>query len=240
MNYILEYRKLIKITGIDNVRFLQNILSNDIKDINAEKMQYSLLLTPKGKILYDFFIFRSLDEFYLDCHKDYIKEAIESLTMYKLHYKVNISSIKSNVYISNEILHKYCFIDPRCSKLGYRSYDLYSTSQTYDSDPSIKNNYNHNRLIHLVPEFNFDFISRRFFPLDLRMDKINAISFKKGCFLGQEVTAIMNYRSKRKKSLKCINLKEYKILDNYLIKDSIKVGIVLGIYKEKALALLKG
>ena len=78
-----------------------------------------------------------------------------------------------------------------------------------------------------------------FFPLDLGMDKLNAISFNKGCYVGQEVTARMNYRGKRRKYLEYINLNDYIIRDKEVIKDDKKIGIILKTYKTGALALLK-
>ncbi len=238
--YKLDYRKLIKISGVDSVKFLQNILSNDIGEINERSLQYNLLLTPQGKILYDFFIFKSSQDFYLDCHAKFLEDIKKKFQIYKLHLDVQIESSEVSVFISNKDLKTCCYPDPRHSILGYRYYDFVK-SKTVNTHLEIKmlKIYDGHRLQCLVPEFGIDFMPEEFFPLHLEMDKLNAISFNKGCYVGQEVTARMNYRGKIKKYLEYINLNDFKISDKEIIKDDKKIGIILKTYDTGALALLK-
>jgi len=238
--YKLDYRKLVKISGVDSVKFLQNILSNDIGKINETNLQYNLLLTPQGKISYDFFIFKFLNEFYLDCHAKFLEDIRKKFKIYKLHSDVKIESSDINVFISNEDLKTHCYPDPRHSNLGYRYYDFVkSKGANIHLDINMLKIYDKHRLQCLVPEFGIDFMPEEFFPLDLGMDKLNAISFNKGCYVGQEVTARMNYRGKRKKYLEYINLDDYEIRDKDVIQNDKKVGTILKIYDTDVLALLK-
>lgn len=236
----LDYRKLIKISGADSFKFLQNLLSNDIDKVNERTLQYNLLLTPQGKISYDFFIFKYLQEFYLDCPAKFLEDIKKKFQIYKLHSDVQIESSDISVFITNEDLKTYCYSDPRHSNLGYRYYDFVKSQEANTNlDINMHKIYDEHRLQCLVPEFEIDFMPEEFFPLDLGMDKLNAISFNKGCYVGQEVTARMNYRGKRRKYLEYINLDDYKIRNKEIIKDDKKIGIILKIYNTDALALLK-
>ena len=235
----LDYRKLIRISGIDTRNFLQKILSNDIKKLEVKKLQYSLLLTPQGKIMYDFFIFQQSKYLYLDCYAIFLQEIIHILNYYKLRCNIEITQDHSAIYISNYMLNKNCFEDPRDSRLGYRFYDFDCKTKKTDLKKSVIDYYTSLRLQHLVPEFGIDFISKQLFPLDLRMHELNAVNFNKGCFVGQEVTARMHYRNRIKKRLLYIELEGYIIDHKDIIKDNRKLGIVLNQYQDKALVLLK-
>ena len=239
MIYNLDNRKLIKISMDDAESFLQNILSNDIAQLGVGDLQYSLLLTPQGKILYDFFILKTPNAFYLDCYAKFLKAIVQKLQTYKLHSRIVISMVDATIFITNTILRKNCFIDPRNINLGYRLYDFDNEQKRANLDRSFVSHYNQIRLKYTVPEFGLDFTSDKFFPLDLGMDQLNAVSFNKGCFVGQEVTARMNYRNKRKKYLKCINVDEYKINDGCVVQNGRKLGVILNTYQNKALVLLK-
>ena len=236
----LDYRKLVKISGVDSVKFLQNILSNDIGKINETNLQYNLLLTPQGKISYDFFIFKFLNEFYLDCHAKFLNDIKKKLQIYKLHSDVQIENFDAEIFICDENLDIYCYPDPRHTNLGYRYYNFIKSKEVNPHlDINMLKIYDGHRLQCLIPEFGIDFMPEEFFPLDLGIDRLNGISFNKGCYVGQEVTARMNYRGKRKKYLEYINLNDYIIRDKDIIKDDKKIGVILKTYNTGALSLLK-
>ncbi|MSO13305.1 YgfZ/GcvT domain-containing protein [Rickettsiales endosymbiont of Trichoplax sp. H2] len=233
--YYLNYRRLINITGKDSEIFLQNILSNDINMLDKENIQYSLLLTPKGKMLFDFFIFKISEKYYLDYHQNYINDIKIKLMLYKLHSDVNIMDCKAHVFITTEDFNEFSYIDPRNKNLGMRCYDFDMKQNNFNDIAK----YNEIRIKYLIPEFGVDFFPEEFYPLDLGLDNLNAISFNKGCYIGQEVTARMYHRGKRRKKLEMINLNNYQINDKEVIKDNKKIGKILKIYNDHALALIK-
>ena len=233
--YYLDYRKLISISGEDSENFLQNILSNDINKLSNEGMQYSLLLTPQGKILFDFFIFRISEKIFLDCHKDYLNNIKTKFMLYKLHSNVNIMDCEAHIFIANEDFNEFGYIDPRNKNLGRRCYDFDSKQDNFNDIAK----YNEIRVKYLIPEFGIDFFPEEFYPLDLGLDSLNAVSFNKGCYVGQEVTARMYHRGKRKKNLEIIDLNNYQINDKEVIEDNKKIGKILKIYNSHALALIK-
>ncbi len=239
--YYLNYRGIVQVSGKDAPGFLQNLTSNDIKKLEEKKLIYSLLLSPQGKILYDFFIFRLGDDFYLDCHKEYAQEIVRKLSAYILRSDVKVESQPHFlVYVSQDQLTPYCYADPRNSEIGFRGYATsINELAKFALEDEVLDEYTKKRLMLLIPEFGCDFTSGEFFALDLGMDKINAVSFNKGCYVGQEVTARMNYRGKNKKCLAMIDLEDFEIKGREIFKEQKKAGVLLKAYQNKALALMK-
>jgi folate-binding protein YgfZ len=232
----LYYRNIIKITGIDAEKFLQNLLSNDVKNIRSGHLTYNLFLSPQGKVLYDFFIFNDGDNFYLDCHKKYTKEIIQKFKMYKLHSDVEISTQPElKVFISDEAIDSF-YTDPRNANLGFRGYKEPISSA---EDSKLLHTQREKQLKFLIPEFETDFSPGEFFALELEMDRINAINFEKGCYVGQEVVAKIKYRGKKKKHLACIALKDFVIINKDIFEKKQKVGTILNVHGRHALALMK-
>ena len=239
--HCLEYRKIIKIYGTDATKFLQNILSNDINNVGDHNLQYNLLLTPQGKVLYDFFIFKISGDFYLDCHAESSENIKNKFEGYRLHSDITIEDTEFNVFISSQSnLLPYSYLDPRSHSLCYRYYhagclihsNTHAQKKIFEIDEQ-------QRLKQLIPEFGIDFMSEKFYPLDLGLDKSQGISFNKGCYVGQEITARMHYRAKRNKHLEYVNFNHYDIVNNDVLVGKKKIGVVLKNYDTQALLLLR-
>lgn len=231
--YQLQDRGIISIDGEDASSFLQSLISNDINKASPERLFYALLLTPQGKILYDFFITMQSNSYLLDVPKSHLTEIITKLTFYKLRAKVNIQPHdKILVYASQD----EGFVDPRHPQLGKR---LITEKIHQAGDASA---YHQNRIQHLVPDFNTDLLPDTFFPLDLNLDQYNAIDYNKGCYVGQEVTARMHYRGVKRKKIYLVKLLE-KVPNTFqgaaIEQDGKKIGIMLGIVGQEGLALLR-
>ena len=130
-----------------------------------------------------------------------------------------------------------CFVDPRNKSLGYRVYeDLEFAEQRED----LNSFYTKNRLLHNIPEFGVDFFPDQHFALDLGMNELNAISFYKGCYIGQEVVAKMFYRGKKKSRVVTLKLDpEHNVKDRLLYSGETKVGEVLNTYDDKVMVIIK-
>jgi folate-binding protein YgfZ len=229
----LSQRDIFSIAGKDAYTFLQNILSNDLDRIVKDKLQYSLLLSPGGKILYDFFIFRIKEKYYLDTTKSNLQEIFDLLHKYKLGAAINIKREKLQLTLGDIKICDLSFIDPRCSKLGYRSYTLASQESTQSQTEYKRNSYTVKRLRYLVPESGHDFYPNSHLALDLDMYRLDAISFTKGCFVGQEVIAKIFYRGKNKKILNYVMLeKTLKVMEGHLYKGDLKIGKVIKCYDD--------
>ncbi len=218
---LLSNRSLLKLSGKDTFEFLQNLISNNLKPLSETKVVYSALLTPQGKFLQDFFVISWKGDIYLDCLKDSSPDLIRRLTMYKLRADCTITDVSSDLAISalydgakddfpqttgdatgDETYFLYA--DPRLKELGYR------IIETADSDfanalPGIKTapieDYTALRLSLGVPEGGTDIQPEKNFLLEANFEELNGVSFSKGCYIGQELTARTKYRAKIKKRL---------------------------------------
>lgn len=195
----IKNRSFIKISGEDKESFLQGLITTDIKDPNL----YSFMLTPQGKFLFDFFITDHRDYFLLELHKDFMESFLRKMQLYKLRTKVDIEKLEGDyfVYSSNdEVAGQYfSFADPRSAKLGKRFY-FTSPLEKYLEEEE----YHFLRLKNMIPEGYYDMIQEKSFPLEFGFEKFNAVSFTKGCYVGQEVTARTHYRGKIRKKLQLI------------------------------------
>ncbi len=229
----LKNRGQIKISGKDRKSFIQALISNDINLLNSQDSLYSCLLTPQGKFLYDFFITKSNQELILDCEGGARATALAKLlNMYKLCVDVNISASK-NIPIYTIIgTSKYGDKDPRHEAIGYRSYikpcDL--PEKNFDEWDKL-------RISLTIPDGSRDMIVNKSTLLECNIDKLNGVSFDKGCYIGQEITARMHYRGLVKKHLCivasnsslpfmkkhefCLPEKDLRLLSEYIVLDTL-------------------
>ena len=124
---ILENRSLISVCGDDNKAFLQGLITNDINKIDQNQMIYSLMLSPSGRFLYDFFITKKDEKILLDCNKNKAVEIVNKLSFYKLRSKVEIQAEVDLLVAITFNQHQFndkkaiIFEDPRNNKMGFRS-----------------------------------------------------------------------------------------------------------------------
>lgn len=203
----LEDRGLLKISGDDARSFLQGLLTNDIHKVTATEAIYSCLLSPQGKYLYDFFVIEWQGSLWIDCASERCAELARKLTMYKLRSKVTIENVSADYQVASipaalETSFSDCviFTDPRHSALGMRLISKKSelAAAGLSHDPHA---YEHLRLSLAIPEGEKDLVQDKAFPLEYGFDKLSAIDYKKGCYVGQEVTARTTYRGVVRKQI---------------------------------------
>ena len=236
----LSNRKLLSIKGDDAKAFLQGLITNDINKLNSKTAIYALMLTPQGKLLYDFFLYEIEDKIFLDCNGSKTEEITKKLKMYKLRSKVEIEDISSEheiAIIEPGNRAKNIFADPRSPNLPERAIIKKSTATIDD----VKNaDYQKCRIILNIAS---DTDMEDGFPLDYEMDKHNAIDFNKGCYVGQEITARMHHRGTIKKrpvivqADNNIDLSEYK--DQELTSGDRKIGTMRGANGNIGIALVR-
>jgi len=195
----LADRQLIRVFGADAQSFLQNIMSNDIAGAAGDGIVYSLLLTPQGQILNDFFVlsdrFHAEGGYLLDVHKDQVQGFLQRMTMFKLRAKVTLEPVP------DAALRVYSHAgqglpDPRLPGLGRRFY----TDTALDAAAPLA--VYHDRRIALgVPDGSLTMQAQKDFPADMNLDHLHALGWEKGCFIGQEVVARMYHRGLAKKRL---------------------------------------
>lgn len=192
----LDHRRLIAITGADAADFLQNVMTGDIRQVAENKMIYALLLTPQGQILHDFFVSPLPDAagYYVDIDGRRMDDFLARLKIFKLRAKVDITPILAEE-LSVFIHETDGFADPRHASLGMRLYraaidDLNGDADDY-MDMCTRAGIPDTLALHVQKDF----------VADMNLDKLGAIAWDKGCYIGQEVTARMHYKGLAKKRL---------------------------------------
>ena len=197
---LLSDRSVILISGDDRRSFLQGLVTHDLNRLSSGGAIFAALLTPQGKILFDFFIADKGESFLLDCHAEAAPALVKRLTLYKLRAKVSVEIDESLAIGASTdeftLDDGLVFADPRLPALGFRGLGPLSGFSSDDSD------YQQGRIALGVPEFGQDFSSEDMFLLDVNYDALNGVSYKKGCFVGQEVTSRMKRKGEvRKRTL---------------------------------------
>ncbi len=238
-NYFFEESKnsIIKITGSDKFKFLQGIISNDIYLLKNKTSIYSAILSPQGKFISDFIISTHDDNFYIEINNNNLEEILTKFSLFKLKSNVsfkvieNAKIILSNMNFINIIKnHAKAFFDPRFNEFFTRIY-LFESNIKFKSN-KIKTHkltekeFKELRLRHGIPDFQVDKISNKSFLMEMRFDKLNGLSWDKGCYLGQEVTARMYYRKKISKKIFQIKINLNTNIEDKVLFDDDEVGVI--------------
>lgn len=255
-------RAVIAIEGKDAESFLQSLISNDISKASDKNAIYALLLTPQGKYLYDFFIAQQNTRYLLDvstAHKDTI---IKRLSMYKLRSDVEIIDL-SNTYeivallgerVFDEVdgdrpgtILNFCkglaYIDPRSDILYARSIiekeNKYNAFIVHDFELGERAVYDDLRIENMIPSGTDDLVSGEDFPLDFGLDQFNAVDYKKGCYVGQEVTARVHHKGTLRKKIKHITTNTFfPEHGSTLTQNGKKIGAMLSSIDKLGLCLV--
>ena len=183
-----EDRLVYRITGGDRIRFLQGLVTNDTAGL-AEGLVYAALLTPQGKYLADFFLVPDGDAVLLDVAADLGPGLIWRLAMYKLRADVTIAETPLKVSRGLGTAPDGAFADPRHPALGWRAYGPEATSDIAAPD------WTRLRVDHAIPESGVELVPDETYILEAGLDRLGAVSFRKGCYVGQEVTARMHHKT---------------------------------------------
>ena len=262
--YILEDRGIIYINGEDAFAYLQNIISNDLNKVTDNQSCFSYLLTPQGKYLFEFIIIKHKNGYFLDCPKYQIENLIKQLNLYKLRSKVEITNLSNEFVVGALSKDKFIefeknnnpgvtikfredavILDPRCIKLGARIVinleKLYLSAKKLDL--KISNIEEYYKLSHSlgIPNSDTQNFQNKIFGLETNSEELNAIDFKKGCYVGQENTARMKLKEKINKRVYPIEIIEGRFSEDEVIKiNNSEIGKIInsskfsyGIFKFK-------
>ena len=259
---ILEKRGLISIKGEDAKEFLQNIITNDVNKVSKTSSVFAALLSPQGKYLFDFFVIKNNEGYILDCNGSSVKELVKNLSKYKIRSKVDIEDLSSNLVVgvinfeNFKIIQKELgkqettfefrdstfFVDPRDNDLGARIISplekLYLTVKKLNLKIVENKSYLEKAFFKGIPIEGLNNLQNQLFGLEINFEKLNAIDFKKGCYVGQENTARMKLKNKIRRQLMSIKTgKSVKIGDEIKYNNNV-IGKIL-IDKPYPFALIK-
>ena len=204
---------------------MQNIITQNVDNVTDNNSSFSSILTPQGKYLAEFFIIKHKDGYLLDCEKSNVEQLIKILSIYKLRSKVNLNDesdkyavaiISKDKFTSLEnsknslgFTLKYrkdpIFIDPRNNQLGARFISSLEKLHLSIKDLKLKvinKDYYYDKSHEIgIPEINLIKLKDKIFGIENNLEELNAIDFKKGCYVGQENTSRIKLRSKLRRRL---------------------------------------
>ena len=250
--YILEDRALLYVSGEDSQNFLQNLITNDVNQVNDNTSCFASLLTPQGKFLYEFFIIKHKLGYFLDCEKAQAENLLKQLNIYKIRSKIDILNLSNEFVVASFDKDKFLtlpdakdkpgytikfredsvFLDPRNSDLGARLIinleKLYLSLKKLElKDDNIENYYKKSFNLGLIPK-NLNDLQNKLFGIECNLEELNAIDFKKGCYVGQENTARIKLKDKLSKRIFPLKIIDGNInKDEPIFLDNKEIGKVL-------------
>jgi folate-binding protein YgfZ len=196
-------RALLRLSGEDVRDFLQGLVTNDMGLLAPERPLWAGLLTPQGKALFDFILWADGEDVLIDCEAEAAEDLLRRLSFYRLRRKIGIareeglavhwrpcSPAEAGVQSESESgprLSPGSTKDPRLSELGHRWL-------APAKEPA--QGWLAHRLSLGVTEGRSELGSDKTLWLECNAAELNGVSFTKGCYVGQENTARMNYRAK--------------------------------------------
>ncbi len=188
-------------SGDDSLDFLQGLISNDARKLQAGAPLYAALLSPQGKFLHDFFLIKWGGKIFIDIAANRASDLLSRLKIYRLRSKVEISletQLRVTVIWGEEVktsenTEQIIYQDPRLSALGYRTICLDCNTANDEKE------YDKFRLSLGVPDTE-DMIIEKSLLLECGFEELHGVDFSKGCYVGQEVTARSKFRGQVRKS----------------------------------------
>lgn len=226
--FVLQpHRAAIEVAGEDRVQFLQGLVSQDIAKVGPTRAMFSAFLTAQGKFLHDFFLVAQGDSLLLEVDKERAPDLVRRLKLYKLRSKVELIDrpdlavaailpddagveaaglpVTGDRGLAKAMFGGVAFIDPRVAALGARvvapgdGLDDRLVSAGLEPAPALA--YEALRLSLAVPDGVRDLVVEKSTLMESNYDELAAIDWKKGCYMGQELTARTKYRGLVKRRL---------------------------------------
>ncbi|MBO6854963.1 MAG: folate-binding protein YgfZ [Marivivens sp.] len=192
-------RTVLAIHGSDRESFLQGLITNDVAKAHPDKdgICYAALLTPQGKLIVDFFVIGRADHYLIDVASDAAPQLAQRLSMYKLRADVQITETPLIVSRGTSPRPDGALADPRDTALGWRAYG--------EEDLSDGTDFEALRIRHAIPALGAE-LNGESYILEMGFERLNGVDFRKGCYVGQEVTARMHHKTTLKKGLRRVRV----------------------------------
>ncbi len=201
---LLRDRGVLAVAGEDAEPFLNRLVTNNLQAMPRGEARFAALLSPQGKLLFDFLVVRETDGFLLDCVADQAADLAKKLAMFKLRAKVAIADRSDTLGVAaiwDRVLMEapgLAYRDPRNHGLGYRVIAPRDELTGFD-DAEGEVVYEARRIALGVPKGGLDFVYGDTFVHDANMDLLHGVDFAKGCYVGQEVVSRVHHRHTARK-----------------------------------------
>lgn len=210
--FVDERRALIAVGGGDRAAFLQGLVTNDVGLVAPGRAVWTALLTPQGKYLFDFFLldggFAGREAILIDVAADRAQALGQRLSMYRLRRDVTVSGVDG---LGVALLWggapgtlpegSAALPDPRDARLGHRLYGPDPEALIAGTAPGSRAEHDALRVAALVPETGRELLPDESYILEQGFADLGGVDFRKGCYVGQEVTARMRHKTELKKRL---------------------------------------
>mgnify|MGYP003110097110 CR=1 FL=1 len=261
----LKNRGVLSVSGPDARKFLQGLISNDVEKVTPERAIHAAFLTAQGKYLFDFMIAEVGGALLLDCEADRLADFQKRLKLYKLRSDVTVEDVSAKFTVlaitgddvsgvlgidaeagvAKAVEGGAIFTDPRHAGLGARAIvgtekltDFIAASSLTEGTLEA---YDQARIRLGVPDGSRDMQLEKTILLEAGFDELNGVDWKKGCYMGQELTARTKYRGLVKRRLMPV-----RILDGEMpapgtpvMRDEREVGEIRSGAGTMALAMLR-
>jgi hypothetical protein len=247
----LADRGVVHVTGRDSEKLLQGLVTNDLEGLPDGEARHAGLLSPQGKILFDFFVVRRGADYLLDVAGSRAGELVKRLMMYKLRADAAIAneSASYGVYAvwgtpSAEVVAErgIAYADPRHPSLGLRllaGSEISGLAPSDDKASDSQASYDALRVQLGVPEGGKDYAFGDTYPHEADFDLLNGVSFTKGCYVGQEIVARMQNKTiVRKRAVKISGPASLPSDTDVLLGD-VAIGRVGTVDRNIAIAMLR-
>ncbi len=207
-------RTVLAITGADRVAFLQGLVTNDV---TRPGLTYAALLTPQGKYLADFFVVAQDDALLVDVASGHAAALAQRLSMYRLRADVQIA--ESGIVVARGLgaPPRGAHPDPRHPALGWRAYGTDLADEETDRDAL--------RVAHVIPETGIE-LTPETYILEAGFERLGGVDFRKGCYVGQEVTARMKHKTELRKGLAQVRVDGPALPGTEITSDGKAVGML--------------
>ena len=192
-------RAILKVSGPEATSFLQGLVTNDLRRLPEAGILYAALLSPQGKYLADFFLVAAQDAILIDVAEPLAEDLMRRLSLYKLRSVVTVAREDIPVRRGTGPAPDGALPDPRHPALGWRLYGQAHADDGTDWDAL--------RVAHCIPETGKELIPDDTFILEAGFARLNGVDFRKGCYVGQEVTARMHHKTELRKGFVTVGVK---------------------------------
>lgn len=231
----LTDRATLKLTGPDAVSFLQNIVTADLDQLVDGEVRPAALLTPQGKILFDFLVSRTEGGLRLDIARGAGEALMKRLTLYRLRAKVELSMADEAVAAAWDEPDGTGLVDRRFPAGAFRLYGEDANGLPADD----ADDFAAYRIGNGVAEAETDFPGSDVFPHDVLLDQNEGVSFKKGCFVGQEVVSRMQHRGTARKRIVVLRGERHLTPGANVLAGERQIGVALSAAGTVAMALVR-
>lgn len=225
---ILPDRAVLRIAGNGGLAFLHNLLT---VDLTTNQPAYGALLSPQGKILHDVFVVPDGDVVWVDVDSAQAPDLLKRLIMYRLRAKLDIELAKDKAVAvgAQSGMH---YVDPRLETMGTRS--IVDAGSLPEAD-----GYAALQISNGLAGSQQDIGSGELFVHEANLDQLDAVSFTKGCYVGQEVVSRTQHRSTARNRILPVRFSGEAPHGAEIKSGETRVGTMLSSLDGNGLALLR-